>query len=74
VLRLFGPKRDEVMGDWRRLHNEDLHNLYSSPSIISVIKSKRMRWAGHVARVGEMRNTYRILEGKPEGRRPLGRL
>jgi hypothetical protein len=71
--RIFEPKRDEVMGDWRKLHNEELHNLYSSPSIIRVIKSRRMRWAEHVARMGEKRNAYRILMGKPEGKRPLGR-
>jgi hypothetical protein len=67
---VFGPtpKRDEVTGGWRKLYNEELHNLYSSPSIIRVIKSRRMRWAGHVARMGD-----RILVGKPEGKRPLGR-
>jgi hypothetical protein len=74
VLRsIFGPKRDEVTGEWRKLHNKELHNLYSSPSIIRIIKSRRMRWAGHVARMGEKRNAYRLLVGKPEGRRPLGR-
>jgi hypothetical protein len=62
-----------VTGGWRKLHYEELHNLYSSPSIIRIIKSKRMRWAGHVARMGEKRNAYRILVGKPEGKRPLGR-
>jgi hypothetical protein len=62
-----------VTGDWRELHNEELHNLYSSPYIIRMIKSRRMRWAGHVARMGETRNAYRILGGKPEGKRPLGR-
>jgi hypothetical protein len=62
-----------VTGYWRRLHNEELHNLYSSPNIIRMIKSRRMRWAGHVARMGETRNAYRILVGKPEGKRPLGR-
>jgi hypothetical protein len=62
-----------VTGDWRKLHNEELHRLYSSPSIIRMIKSRRMIWAGHVARMGEKRNTYRILVGKPEGNRPLGR-
>jgi hypothetical protein len=61
------------MGDWRKLHNEELHNLYSSPNIIRMIKSKRMRWAGHVARMEATRNAYRILVGKPEGKRPLGR-
>jgi hypothetical protein len=70
VLRgIFGPKTKEVTGDWRKLHNEELHNLYSSPSIIRMIKSRRMRWAVHVARMGKMRNTYRILVGKPEGMR-----
>jgi len=73
VLRkIFGPRRDEVTGEWRRLHNEELNNLYSSPNIVRVIKSGRMRWAGHVARMGE-RGVYRVLVGKPEGRRPLGR-
>jgi hypothetical protein len=73
LRRIFGLKRDEVMGDWRKLHNEELHNLYSSPNIIRMIKSRRMRWAGHVERMGETRNAYRILVGKPEGKRPLGR-
>jgi hypothetical protein len=73
VLRIFGPRREEVTGDWRKLHNEELHELYSSPNIIRMIKSVRMRWAGHVARMGETRNAYRILVGKPEGKRPLGR-
>jgi hypothetical protein len=62
-----------VIGGWRKLHNEELHNLYSSPSIIRMIKSMRMKWVGHVARMGEKRNAYRILVGNPEGRRPLGR-
>jgi hypothetical protein len=61
------------MGGWRKLHNEELHNLYSSPSIIRIIKSRRMRWAGHVVGMGEKRNVYRLLAGKPEGKRPLGR-
>jgi hypothetical protein len=61
------------MGDWRRLHNEELNDLYSSPNIVRVIKLRRMRWAGHVARMGEEREAYRVLVGKPEGRRPLGR-
>jgi hypothetical protein len=74
VLRwIFGPKRDEVTGEWRRLHNEELNDLYSSPNIIRVIKSRRMRWTGHIARMGEGRGAYRILVGRPEGRRPLGR-
>jgi hypothetical protein len=74
VLRgIFGPKRDEVTGEWRKLHSGELHNLYSSPHIIRQIKSRRMRWAGHVARMGEGRNLYRVLVRKPEGRRPLGR-
>jgi hypothetical protein len=68
--RIFGPKRDAVTGDWRKLHNEELHNLYSSPKIIRMIKSRRTTWAGHVARMGETRNAYRILVGKPEGKRP----
>jgi hypothetical protein len=71
--RQFGSKRDEVIGSWRKLHNEELHNLYSSPSIIRMIKSKIMRWAGHVARMEDKRKTYMILVGKPEGKRPLGR-
>jgi hypothetical protein len=73
VRRIFGPKRDEVTGEWRRLHNEELNDLYSSPNILRVIKSRRMRWAGHVARMGEERGAYRILVGRPEGRRPLRR-
>jgi hypothetical protein len=73
LRRIFGPKRDEATGDWRKLHNEELNNLYSSPNIIRVSKSRRMRWAGHVARMGEKRGAYRILMGRPEGRRPLGR-
>jgi hypothetical protein len=74
VLRkIFGPKRDDVTGGWRKLHNEELHNLYSSPNIIRLIKSRKTRWAGHVARMGETRIAYRLLVGKPEGKRPLGR-
>jgi hypothetical protein len=74
VLRgIFGPKRDEVTGEWRKLHNEELHNLYYSPDIIRQVKSRRMRWAGHVARMGEERKVYKVLVGKPEGKRPLGR-
>jgi hypothetical protein len=70
---LFGPKRDEVTGEWRKLRNEELNDLYSSPSIVRVVKSRRMRWAGHVARIGENRGVHRVLVGKPEGKRPLGR-
>jgi hypothetical protein len=73
LRRIFGPKRDEVTGEWRKLHNEELRDLYSSPSVIGIIKSRRMRWAGHVARMGKKRNAYRLLVGKPEGKRPLGR-
>jgi hypothetical protein len=70
LRRIFGPKRNEMTGGWRKLHNEELHNLYSSPSIIRMAKL-RMRWAGHVARVGEKRKAYRILVGKQEDKRPL---
>jgi hypothetical protein len=73
LRRIFGPKRDEVAGEWRRLHNGELHNLYSSPDIIRHVKSRRMRWAGHVARMGVVRNAYRVLVGKPAGKRRLGR-
>jgi hypothetical protein len=73
LKRIFGPKRDGVSEGWRKLHNEELHNLYSSPSIIRIMQLRRMRWAGHVARMGEKRNVYRLLVGKPEGKRPLGR-
>jgi hypothetical protein len=71
--RIFGPKRDEATGKWRKLHNEELRDLYSSPSIIRIIKSRRMRWAGHVSQLGAKRNVYRILVGKPEEERPLER-
>ena len=73
LRRIFGPRTDEVTGEWRRLHNEELNNLYFSPNIVWVIKSRRMRWAGHVARMGGARGLYRVLVGKPEGKRPLGR-
>jgi hypothetical protein len=73
LRRIFGPKRDEVTGEWRKLHNEELHNLYSSPDVIRQVKSRRMMWAGNVARMGEERKVYKGLVGKPEGRRPLGR-
>jgi hypothetical protein len=73
LKRIFGPKRDEVKGRWRKLHNEEIRDLYSSSSIIRIMKSRRMRWAGHVARMGGKRNAYRLLVGKPEGKRPFGR-
>jgi hypothetical protein len=73
LRRIFGPKRDEVTGEWKRLHNKELYALYSSPNIIRVIKSRRLKWAGHVARMGDTRGAYRVLVGKPEGRKPLGR-
>jgi hypothetical protein len=74
VLRkIFGQKRDEVTGEWRKLHNEELCDLYSWPSIIRIIKLRRMTWPGHVARMGEKRKAYRLLVGNPEGKRPLGR-
>jgi hypothetical protein len=73
LRRIFGPKRDEVTGEWRKLHNEGFHNLYSSPDTIRQVKSRRMRCAGHVARMGEERKVYKVLVGKPEGKRPLGR-
>jgi hypothetical protein len=73
LRRIFGPERDEVTGEWRKLHSEELHILYSSPNIIRQIKSRRMRWAGYVARMGEERNVYRILMGKPEEKRLLER-
>jgi len=72
VLRIFGPKRDEIRGEWRKLHNEELNDLYPSPSIVRVIKSRRMRWAGLVALVRERKGVYRTFMGKPEGKRPLG--
>jgi len=73
LRRIIGPRRDEVTGEWGRLHNEELNDLYSSPNIVWVIKSRRMRWAGHVAHMGEERGVYRVLVGKPEGKRLLGR-
>jgi hypothetical protein len=73
LRRIFGPKRDEVTGGWRNLHNKELHGLYSSPNIVRMIKARRMRWTGHVARMGEMRKRYRILVAKPERKRPLER-
>jgi hypothetical protein len=71
--RIFGPMKNEGTGDWRKLHNEELNDLYCSPNIVRVIKSRRMKWAGHVARMGERRGVYRVLLGKPECTRPLGR-
>jgi len=74
VLRIvFGSKRDEVIGEWRKLHNEELRDLYSLPSIVRVVKSRRVRWMGHVERMGNGRGVHRVLVGKPEGKRPLGR-
>ena len=72
LRRVFGPKRDEVIGEWRKLHNE-LNDLYSLPNIVRVVKSRGMRWVGHVARMVQWRGVYRVLVGKPEGKRPLGR-
>jgi hypothetical protein len=73
LRRAFGPKRDQVTGEWRKLHNEKLNDLYSLPIIVRVVKSKQMRWAGHVVRMGEDRGVHSVLVGKPEGKRPLGR-
>jgi len=73
LRRIVGHKLDDVKGEWRRLHNEELNDLYSSTNIVRVVKSRRMRWAGHVARMCKERGMYRVLVGKPEGRRPLGR-
>jgi hypothetical protein len=73
LRRIFGPIRNKVTGEWRRLHNEELNDLYCSPNIVRVIISRRMRWAGHVAHMGEERVVYRVLVGKPEGKSPLGR-
>jgi hypothetical protein len=73
LRRVFGPEKDEVTGEWRKLHNEELSDLYSLPNIVRVVKSRRMRWAGHVARMGEGRGVYRLLVGKPKGKRTLGR-
>ena len=74
LRRIFGSKRDEVTEEWRKLHNEEFNDLYSSPNIVRVMKSRRMRWAGHVARMGEWRGVHGVLVGKPEEKRPLGRL
>jgi hypothetical protein len=73
LRRVLAPKRDEATGEWRMLHNEELNDLYSLPNIVRVVKSRRMRWAGHVARMGQERGVYRVLVGKSEGKRPLGR-
>ena len=73
LRRVFGPKRDEVTGEWRKLHNKEVSDLYAVPNIVRVVKSRRMRWAGHVARMGVGRGVHRVLVGKPEGKRPLGR-
>ena len=73
LRRIFGPKRDKVTREWRKLHNEELNELYSLPNIVRVVKSRRMRWAGHVALMGKDRGVHRVLVGKPEGKRPLGR-
>ena len=73
LRRVFGPKRDEVKGEWRGLRNEELNDLYPLPNIVRVVKSRRMRWAGHVARIGEDSGVHRVLVGKPEGKRSLGR-
>jgi hypothetical protein len=72
LRRIFGPKRYELVGGWRKLQKQELHNLYCSPHIIRTFRSRRMRWAGHKAQIGEKRNAYRDLVGKPEGKRPLG--
>ena len=71
LRRIFGPKRDEVTGEWRKLHNVELSDLYSLPNIVRMVKSRRMRWAGHVVRMGEGRGVHRVLVGRPEGKRPL---
>jgi hypothetical protein len=71
LRRIFGPTKDEVTREWRKLHNEEPHDLYSSPSVMRIMKSQRMRWAGHIARIGEKKNEYRLLVGKPEGKGPL---
>jgi len=74
LVRIFGPKREEDAGGWRRLHNEELHNLYTSPNFIRLIKSRRMRWVAYLARTREIRNAENILIGRPEGKTPLGKI
>jgi hypothetical protein len=73
LRRIFGPKRNEVTREWRKLRDEEFDGLYSSPNIVQVVKSRRMRWAVHIVRIGERRDMYRVWVGKPEGKRPLGR-
>jgi len=73
LRRIFGPKRNEVTGEWKKLHKEELNDLYSSPNIFRVIKSRRMRWTGHAARIGERKGVYSVLVGKPEGKRSIGK-
>ena len=73
IRKIFGAKRDGITREWRKLHNSELYALYSSPNFIRDLKSRRLRWAGHAAHMGQSRNTYRVLVGKPEGKRPLGR-
>ena len=73
LRRVFGPKRNEVTREWRKLHNEELSDMYSLPNIVRMVKSRRMRWVGHVACMGEGRGVHRVLVGRPEGKRPLGR-
>jgi hypothetical protein len=73
LRRIFGHRKDEVTGEWRKLHNEELNDLYSSPNVVRVTTSRRMRWVGHVVRMGERRGVFRVSGGKTEGKRPLGR-
>jgi len=74
LWKIIAPKRKQVAGGWRRFYNEELHNLYALPHIVRIMKFRRMRWAGHVTHMGEMRNGYSVLVGKPEGKRPFGKL
>ena len=73
LWKIFGPKRDDQTGEWRKLHNGELHDLYGKPDIIGIVKSRRLRWAGHVTRMGNERGTWKLLVGKPDGKRPVGR-